>query len=99
MALTLSHSPREHSPCALPSVAVCKEPEVPEDNVSAQGCQKAGWYMVLKDAHVFVCVHMYTCLYMLVHGMSVCVAERKRTHVQPGLLEHIRDKLLVGAES
>lgn len=82
---------RSHSPRALPRVAVCKEPDVPGGNISAQGCQKAGWYMVLKkNAHVFVCAHMCTCLSTLVHGMSVCGAESKRTHVQPGLLEHAR---------
>lgn len=71
-------------------VCVCKEPDVPEGNISAQGCQKAGWYMVLKNAHVFVCVRA------CVHGMSMCGAERKRTHMQPGLLEHMGDELFVG---
>lgn len=99
---SVQHSVHSHSPSALPSVCACacacacararvyKEPDVPEGNISAQGCQKAGWYMVLKNAHVFVCARA------CVHGMSVCGTESKRTHMQPGLLEHTGDELFVG---
>lgn len=52
---------------------MCKEPDAPEGNISAQGCQKAGWYMVLKNAHVSVCARA------CVHGM--CVEQKVREHI------------------
>lgn len=77
----LLHSPHVSTAQALfVCVCVCKEPDSPEGNISAQGCQRAGWYMVLKkNAHVCLCMHMCIQVYTRVHGTSVCGAERKRT--------------------
>ncbi|MDG2622820.1 hypothetical protein P7M14_23580, partial [Vibrio parahaemolyticus] len=58
--------------CMCVCVFVFKEADSPEGNISAQGCQRAGWYMVLKkNAHVCLCMHMCIWVYTLVHGTSV----------------------------
>lgn len=76
-------------------VCVYKEPDSPEGNISAQDCQRTGWYMVLKkNAHVCLCMYMCICLYTLVHGTSVCGTERE--HMKQGLFERTWDELLIG---
>lgn len=55
-------------------MCVCKELDVLEGNISAQGCQKAGWYMVLKkNAHVYMFIHAYT--------WHECVEQKVREHI------------------